>query len=141
MKDRHQPSESISVSIADENGQPKIVATRDGDSAKFSFKANSNEVKLEFEIHMEKSYGYLIIEYNGTYIYHMHGILFRDIVSCMKIAIEPKIDDGNIVFYFRISENLGIIKYLHNVKKGQSYSFTYLHHLILPEPYYTYCAN
>ncbi|GBO16307.1 hypothetical protein AVEN_219607-1 [Araneus ventricosus] len=85
-------------------------------------------------------YGYLIIESRGTYIYHMHSVLYTDIVSCVKSAIEQKIDDENTILYFKILKNSDIIKYLHDAKKDQSYSFTNLHQPTPSDPYYICCG-
>ncbi|GFS82310.1 uncharacterized protein NPIL_308711 [Nephila pilipes] len=85
-------------------------------------------------------YGYLIVESSGTNTYHIHIILYRDIVSCVKRATEQKIDDRNIISYFKILKNSDIVKYFHDVKKDQNYSFTYLHQPSLSEPYYNCCG-
>ncbi|GBN91677.1 hypothetical protein AVEN_268455-1 [Araneus ventricosus] len=85
-------------------------------------------------------YGYLIVESSGTYIYHTHSVLFTDIVSCVKSAIEQKIDGENTIWYFQILKNSDIIKYLHDAKKDQSYSFTYLHQPTPSDPYYICCG-
>lgn len=85
---------------------------------------------------MMERYGYLIVESGGASIYHIHSSLYRDIVSCVKSVIEQKIDTENTILYFKILNNSEIVKYLHDMKNDESYSFTYLHQPILTDPPY-----
>ncbi|GFS58228.1 uncharacterized protein TNCV_4916311 [Trichonephila clavipes] len=83
-------------------------------------------------------YGYLIADSSGACVYQIHNILYRDIINCVKNAIEQKKDDGNSILYFRILNNSDIVKYLHTGKKDINNSYVYLHQLSLSEPYYIY---
>ncbi|GFR20935.1 uncharacterized protein TNCT_568001 [Trichonephila clavata] len=83
-------------------------------------------------------YGYLIVDSSGTCVYQIHNTLYKDIINCVKNAIEQKNDDGNSILYFRILNNSSIVKYLHNGKQDITYSYVYLHQSSLSKPYYIY---